>query len=362
MCRAAIRDDTPPKYLMALLEKQTAVLRKYHPHAQMWIAPQFGYQQRMDEFFDVLNTEPQWLGGVIHASHMPLTLAQLRALTPARYPIRSYPDTTHTIVAQYPVPDWDATYAMTEARESINPRPLDTANLFHLQQPHMLGFVNYSEGCNDDVNKFVWSALGWNPQQNVIDILREYSRYFIGETYADQFAQGLMALERNWRGPLLSNEGVYTTLQQFQTLERSASPQTLLNWRFQQALYRAYYDAYNRSRLLYETALEDEAMGRLRKATSLGSFGAIQQAELILDQAVNDPVSQDWRNRVFELAEALYQSIRMQLSVVRYQAIRVSRGANLDNIDVPLNNRMWLKDRFTAMRQAANGGRALAGH
>ena len=56
------------------------------------------------------------------------------------------------------------------------------------------------------------------------EILREYSRYFIGERYADDFAQGLLALERNWQGPLATNAGVYTTLQQFQALEAAASP------------------------------------------------------------------------------------------------------------------------------------------
>ena len=53
---------------------------------------------------------------------------------------------------------------------------------------------------------------------------------------------------------------------------------------------------------------------------------------------------------MFELAEALFQSIRMQLSVDRYKAIAVGRGANLDTIDVPLNNRLWLKQRFAEMR------------
>ena len=31
---------TEPKHLMALLEKQTAVLHRYHPKAQMWVSPQ----------------------------------------------------------------------------------------------------------------------------------------------------------------------------------------------------------------------------------------------------------------------------------------------------------------------------------
>jgi hypothetical protein len=41
----------------------------------------------------------------------------------------------------------------------------------------------------------------------------------------------------------------------------------------------------------------------------------------------------------------------MQLSVPRYQAIAVDRGANLDTIDFPLNNRIWLQKRFDEIRQ-----------
>ncbi len=70
------------------------------------------------------------------------------------------------------------------------------------------------------MNKFVWSGLGWDPETPVIDILRHFSRYFIGDRYTESFAQGLLALERNWRGPLASNVSVYATLQQFQDMER----------------------------------------------------------------------------------------------------------------------------------------------
>jgi hypothetical protein len=40
----------------------------------------------------------------------------------------------------------------------------------------------------------------------------------------------------------------------------------------------------------------------------------------------------------------------MQLSVPKYRAIGVGRGANLDLIDAPLNNRLWLKRRFMEVR------------
>ena len=57
--------------------------------------------------------------------------------------------------------------------------------LFRATQPGTIGFLTYSEGCNDDVNKAVWSALGWDPEADVLETLRDYSRYFIGDGYAD---------------------------------------------------------------------------------------------------------------------------------------------------------------------------------
>ena len=69
----------------------------------------------------------------------------------------------------------------------------------------------------------------------------------------------------------------------------------------------------------------------------------MKRAEQILDRARGSHRGSDWRARVFELAEALFQSIRMQLSVPRYKAIVVDRGATLDTVDVPLNNRLWLE-------------------
>jgi hypothetical protein len=343
---------TRPRHLMALLEKQTENLHRYHPKAQMWVSPQSFTKEWLDEFYAILQKDqPGWLSGVVFGPQVRVSLPELRKAVPQRYALRRYPDITHSLRCQYPVPDWDLAYALTEARECINPRPLDEARIFRAFAEEAVGFITYSEGCNDDVNKVIWSALGWDPSADVLGVLRQYSRYFIGERYTDDFAQGLLALERNWRGPLLSNEGVTTTLQQFRAMEKRASPQDRLNWRFQQALYRAYYDAYERSRLLQETAQEDQAMEELRGAGQIGSLSALKRAEAILDRAETEKVAADWRARVFELGEALFQSIRMQLSVERYKAISVGRGANLDTIDVPLNNRLWLKRRFAELRK-----------
>ena len=352
---------TPPRPLMNLLERQTKSLRALHPKAQMWISPQGFSTEWLGEFLGILKNEaPDWLTGLVFAPQVRMPLPELRAAVPARYPIRHYPDITHTRQCQYPVPDWDVAFAITEGRECINPRPVDQSAIFRLLQPNTIGFITYSEGCNDDVNKAVWSALGWDPNRPVIDILREYSRYFIGDNFTEGFAQGLLALERNWRGPIAANAGIETTLEQFQEMERKASPAQLQNWRFQQGLFRAYYDAYTRSRFLYETTLEEQSMARLRTADHAGTTLAIKDAAAILDRAQREPVTPDRRDRIFQLAEALFQSIRMQLSVPRYQAIGVDRGASLDTVDYPLNNRRWLHEQLARIQDLKEETNRLA--
>lgn len=350
-----------PRLLMPMLQKQAASLKRYHPKAQWWVSPQGFSPEWMSEFLAILRDPgtADWLTGVVHGPWVQMTTEELRRIIPERYQLRNYPDITHTLSCQFPVPDWDPAFALTVGREPVNPRPLGQAVIFRHTMPPTIGFLTYSEGCHDDVNKAVWSALGWDPEADVVQVLRDYGRYFIGERYADDFAQGLLALERNWEGPLATNAAVYTTLQQFQALEEAAPPRVLKNWRFQQALYRAYYDAYVRSRLLYETALEEQAMDWLRQAPRLGSELALAEAESVLDRAVTQPISPAWRTRIYQLAEALFQSIHMQLSVHLYQGQEEVRGANLDGLDYPLNNRPWLKTRFAEIRRLSGEAERL---
>jgi hypothetical protein len=342
---------TEPRHLMALLEKQTENLRKYHPKATMWVSPQGFNAEWMEQFFGLMDRQPAWLTGIVFGPQVRVNLPELRARVPKRYPIRFYPDITHSTNSEFAVNDWDLAYAQAEEREVINPRPLDQAVILRGLQPFAdAGFLAYSEGCNDDVNKAVWSALGWNPAADVTEVLRDYGRYFIGADMADAFAQGLLALERNWRGPLLANAGVDVTLAQFTEMERRATPQQKLNWRFQEALYRANYDAYLRARLTDETQRERRAMERLEAARSVGAVPAMLAAETELSV---DPASRAGgalRARVFELGEALFQSVHMQLSVPRYAAIDPGRGANLDLIDRPITDAAWLRARFAEIR------------
>jgi hypothetical protein len=342
---------TEPKYLMALLEKEAQVLRTYHPKAQMWVAPQGFNKVWFDEFMEIIRKEPEWLTGIVFGPQVRVSAKTLREIIPKRYPIRHYPDITHSKECEYPPANWDLAFAFTEGREGINPRPVQEAEIFHSADPYTIGSISYSEGCNDDVNKAVWSALEWDPNVDVREALREYARYFIDDRYTDTFADGLLELEQNWQAPLITNAGVTKTLERFQKMEREATPFNKLNWRFQQALYRAYYDAFLQARLRYEQGLEHQANELLAKARETGSLAAMDAAQHTLDLAVTQRTATDLRQRIFELAEALFQSIKMQLSVKKYYAIGFERGANLDGIDLPLNNRVWLKSQFAKIRE-----------
>ena len=356
--------NTHPSILLPLMEKQKKVLNKYHPNARIWVSPQnFDRKGRNRDgwykaFIDIMqNEQPQWLDGVVFGPAVPVSLPDLRKDVPAKYPIRRYPDITHARSCPYAVQDWDKALNDTLGREPINPRPVAYAQIFRATEHYAIGFISYSEGCNDDFNKVLWSCLGWDPDMEVEEIVKEYSRYFISQRYEQKFAQGLFGLERNWVGPLKDNEGVYETLKLFQEMEKNATPQDKLNWRFQQGLYRAYYDAYVRHRLIYETELEAQAMDVLKNAKQLGSLAAIDKAEAILDKAATQKVATDLRQRVFELAEALFQSIRMQHSVKKYHS---QRYANLDDIDNPLNDREDLEEDFDKIRKLSNEQKRLA--
>jgi hypothetical protein len=351
----------PPHELMAMLARQAEQLKRLHPGAGIWISVQSFTQPQFDEMLQILRKEPDWLAGIVHGPQVRVSVAKLRELVPARYPIRGYPDITHSMRCEYPVPDWDLAYALTEGREVINPRPIDHTTIFQRYTKPTRGVITYSEGCNDDVNKAVWSRLCWDPDAQPIDTLREYSRYFIGPQFAEEFAQGLLALEQNWRGPLLKNDSVMNTVMRFHAMEAAGGPRMRRNWRFQQAVYRASYDAYQYFRMVDEIAWEKEAMAHLENAEQIGPTKALDDAEAILDQHPTNPMAVAVKARINELAEALFQSIGMQLSVTKYQAIDVGRGANLDELDVPLNNRVWLKNRFAELRRLESDAAKLRG-
>jgi hypothetical protein len=247
------------------------------------------------------------------------------------------------------VPLWDQAFALTLGREAVNPRPVEYASIHDSSAAYSDGFISYSDGIHDDVNKTIWSALSWDPNVNIRDILIDYARVYWNPQIAESAADSILALEKNWRGSLIDNGSVEGTLTRWRQLEKRA-PELEGNWRWQMCLLRAYYDGYIRHRLINEGDLEKEADTILLDARRRGADQAMTVATEILNRAVNQPVSPDLRTHIVSLCDKLFHSIGLQTSVEKYHAISEERGAVLDFIDYPLNNRWWLEDEFKKVR------------
>ena len=86
-----------------------------------------------------------------------------RQHTPKRYKLRWYPDITHMVRCQYPIPWLDTAWGVTLGREGVNPRPVDYAAIYQNDYRFADGFLSYSDGIHDDFNKCLWSQLAWQP-------------------------------------------------------------------------------------------------------------------------------------------------------------------------------------------------------
>ncbi|NUM53607.1 MAG: hypothetical protein HUU46_08190 [Candidatus Hydrogenedentes bacterium] len=341
--------DNHPSLVMPFLEDVAKLLHKHHPKAGLWMSLQGFNKEQVDYFYDYINREqPRWFAGVVSGPSSPSIDETRRRLAP-QYKHRHYPDITHSVRAQYPVTWWDPAFGMTLGRECINPRPVFEAALHNYYAPHTDGFLTYSDGVHDDVNKAIWSLRAWDPNMPVRDAVLEYTRLFFGADVAEQAADGILALEKNWEGPIGENGGIDATLALWDALDAKA-PELRDNWRWQMCQLRAVYDAYQRHRSMYEAQLESKANAAILAHLD-DPAKAMEEATAILTRAESNPVRADLRKRIDALCEALFQSVQLQTSVPKYTASGTERGAVLDMVDRPLNNRWWLEDEFKKVRE-----------
>lgn len=343
--------DLHPDVLFSWLKQVAKVLNKYHPNAKIWVSPQAfrPTKEWLGSFYTHVNNKYSWFGGVVFGPWIKTPLKEIRKIVDPSIPIRRYPDITHTISCQYPVTDWDLAFVMTLGRECYNPRPIREKEIHNALDEYANGSISYSEGINDDVNKFIWLSQDWNPNTLAVSILREYGRFFITPQIADNIAQGFIALEKNWEGPLINNANVETTLLQWKTMERN---NLILkdNYRFKMGLLRAYYDAYIKERLINETALEKQVLDILRNAKLNDIDVAINKSQSLFLQKQTNPIAGQYKKRCCELADFLYEKIGSQTSVKKYKAAG-GRGDFMDYIDTPLNDAVWYFSQFRSIEK-----------
>ena len=143
-----------------------------------------------------------------------------RRRLPKQYKLRWYPDITHIVRCQYPIPWLDPAWGVTIGREPVNPRPVDYAAIYHNDYRLTDGFLSYSDGIHDDFNKNLWTQLGWEPDRPVHEIAAEYARFFFRPDMAEVGADAILALETNLRGSVAENGSIDGTLRLWQQIEQ----------------------------------------------------------------------------------------------------------------------------------------------
>jgi len=341
---------TPPEVLFPLLAREVEVLHRYHPKATVWVSAQGFDRVHYERFYTLLDAHPAWLTGVFFGPQSRDSFFTQRKRIPTQYAMQFYPDIAHTMHSQFPVPEWDPIFALTEGREPICPRPAGFSDIYHHFQQLHSGFVTYSEGVNDDVNKILWSQLGWNSRTPVDTILGEYARVFLHREGSQQelAVRAIRGLEEDWRGPILTNRQIPATLQTLETLERNSTPaQVDANGPWESLLYRAFYDDYLQRKLGRERSAETAALAALDQSGP-SSADRVATARQILAAGTPNPTERSEHDRLFALGGQLFHDFGLQLSVRLYGASNWERGANLDRVDTPLTETAWLNAAMSA--------------
>jgi len=350
--------DNHPKDVLPFLRELNDRLQKYHPGAGIWISLQGFNAEKIDYFYTYLEkNNPDWLRGVVTGPGSP-PMAETRYRLPKKYMHRNYPDITHNVRCDYPVQNWDQAYMLTIGREGCNPRPNFYSKIQGAAAQLTDGFVSYSDGCHDDVNKVIWSMRSWDNDMEPTEILTDYCRYFFGPELAVRGAEGINALEQDWVGPIKTNGGIETTFEFWKNLEKE-NPGLLNNWRWKMLVLRSYYDTYQHRRKIYEQKLEKEANKILATAKSIGSENAMNQALDMVNRADTKPLNIDMHQKIVTYCDDLFHLIGLQTDVEHYHAANSQRGCILQFVNYPLNNRWWLADEFKKIEKMENEAKKL---
>ncbi len=338
--------DPGEMYADAFVErcrKISHILKKIHPEAQMHPSAQAPHKYRDwgDAFIREMDKLPAEIDTVIMGPNHAFPMHELRKKVPSIYPLRFYPDITHNLRCEYPVnfqeDDWHFALASTLSRESVNPRPTELRTLHRIFAPYTIGSVSYSEGVHDDVNKMVWSALEWDKDADIREVLLDYSRYFMNEADEEIIADTIFLLEKSWQGDPVENPCIdfaFINLCILKEKHKSLSE----NWRFLLLYFRACCDKIVKMRRMSELKLCKQALSEAKN-------GSVQKALEILDTPLDEKYV-SLRQELDTLAEKLFNLIGIQLDVEHYYADGWERGATLDTIDNNVSDRAYLKDKL----------------
>jgi len=339
----------PPRIVFPWMDQFAPLLEECCPGAKMWYSIQCQAEHAVHDnayVFDYIAIQrPTWLEGIILGPWSDVSMEGLRTALPDQYKIRHHPDICHNRGAQYPVPRWDRALVRTWGRNGISVRPRQMARIHNVHAPLTSGFMAYNHtGCNNDVNKFVWSMMAWDPKADIETCLTEYGKAFFGRDIAGDIARGLLMLEANWMGPLAENTGVESTLTHWRKLARRAGS-ARNNWRMELFLSRAFLDAVIKRKFDAEMQYQAEAYAALLNTQADGVAQAVAASRTALARVDQDfPSKEDVSREMAEWGLGKYADAPVVL----------------DNLYHSLVDRQWLEREFDGIMKLDSTAEQLA--
>jgi len=350
----------PAPQVFPKMERVIPLILQSHPGAKWWYSNQClkNHAEDYDDYiFNYIKTKkPTWLYGMVYGPWTKRSIPEIRADLPKQYKIRHYPEICHVRWCQYPIPKWDRVWAQVWPRnQSIYAMPRMMAQIYRATRRGTVGFLPYNHtGCYNDLNKFVWSALGWDPNAKVEDILYDYAKVFFAydfkkypgiddngpdskdaiiEAAARDVARGLLLLEENWTGALADNKSTEVALELWKKIAANMGG-VGKNWRLELFLYRAFLDAHIKRKYDLESRCERQAYDALRQAEKIGLSAAIRKARAALARADTQFQSK--------------ASFKQRLKAWGLSGKFGDLDKVLDNMYSPLNDRRWLETKLDA--------------
>jgi len=358
----------PPMEFFPTLDRILPLILESHPGAKWWYSNQclkahaVDYDEYIFNFFKT--NQPSWLYGMVYGPWTKRGIREIRADLPQQYKIRHYPEICHVRWCQYPVREWDRVWAQIWPRNhSIYMMPRMMAQVQRATRKDTEGHLPYNHtGSYNDLNKFVWSAVGWDTDVKVEDILYDYAKAFFAYDFqknpaggsaskdaiieggARAVARGLMLLDENWTGHLADNKSAIKAKKLWKKIAQSMGGVSR-NWRLEMFLYKAVLDAQVKLKYDAEMQCEHRAYAALKKAKKTGVGKAVSRARIALAK-----IDTEFQSK--EQFKAELKSLGLTDKFGDLEEV-------VNNIYSPLSDRKWIESQLDGVRSLADINRIV---
>jgi len=358
----------PPMEFFPQMERVIPLILESHPGAKWWYSNQCLKKHAVDYddyIFNYFKTkQPSWLYGMVYGPWTKRGIKEIRADLPPQYKIRHYPEICHVRWCQYPVRQWDRVWAQLWPRNhSIYAMPRMMAQIHRATRKDTVGFLPYNHtGTYNDLNKFAWSAVGWDTDAKIEDVLYDYGKAFFAYDFeknpaggsaskdaiieggAAAVARGLMLLDENWTGHLADNKSAIKAKKLWKKIAASMGG-VGKNWRLEMFLYKAVLDAQVKRKYDAEMQCQRHAYAALKKAENIGVAKAVADARSELAKIDTE----------FQSREAFMQELKSLGLTNKFGDL----DEVVNNIYSPLSDRKWIESQLDNVTSLADINRII---